>query len=140
MAERGRYKTKQQDIILGCLKKQKSRFLTVNEFMECLRKDGLSVGQTTVYRGLERLADEEKVIKLPADEGGNVRYCFADKEELSKSGKLVCLHCGRFIPLECSKMEDFLKHIYEEHGFELDRQHTILYGCCEHCRKKDPET
>ena len=30
MAERGRYKTKQQEIILDCLKKQKSRFLTVD--------------------------------------------------------------------------------------------------------------
>ena len=139
MAERGRYKTKQQEIILECLKKQKSRFLTVSEFMEYLRNDGLSVGQTTVYRSLERLADEEKVMKLPADEGGNVRYCFADEGELSKSGKLVCLHCGRFIPLECSRMEEFLDHIYKEHGFEPDRQHTILYGCCEGCRKKDSE-
>ena len=30
MSERGRYKTKQQDLILECLKKQKWRFLTVS--------------------------------------------------------------------------------------------------------------
>lgn len=139
MAERGRYKTKQQEFILDCLKRQESRFLTVNEFMECLRKEGLSVSQTTVYRGLERLADEKKVMKLPADDGGNARYCFAEEGELSKSGKLVCQRCGRFIPLECSKLEEFLEHIYEEHGFELDRQHTVLYGCCERCREKKSE-
>ncbi|MBE7722705.1 Fur family transcriptional regulator [Lacrimispora indolis] len=130
MAERGRYRTKQQEIILNCLKKQRSRFLTVDQFMDCLQEEGVQVGQTTVYRVLERLAEEGEVMKLPTEDGSKIRYCYADKEELNKPGKLVCLRCGRFIPLECSKMADFLEHIYEEHGFEMDEQHTVLYGYC----------
>jgi len=59
MAERGRYKTKQQALILECLKKQKFRFLTVSQFMDCLREKGVVVGQTTVYRVLERMVDDE---------------------------------------------------------------------------------
>lgn len=140
MAERGRYKTKQQEIILECLERQKSRFLTIEQFMDCLRKEGFSVGQTTVYRGLERLADEGQVMRLPAEDGAKIRYCYAGEEELSKPGKLVCLQCGRFFPLECSKMDSFLKHIYEEHGFEPDRQNIILYGCCESCKKNGSGT
>ena len=130
MAERGRYRTKQQEIILNCLKKQRSRFLTVDQFMDCLQEEGVQVGQTTVYRVLERLAEEGEVMKLPTEDGSKIRYCYADKEELNKPGKLVCLRCGRFIPLECSKMADFLEHIYEEHGFEMDEKHTVLYGYC----------
>lgn len=135
MAERGRYRTKQQEIILDCLKKQKSRFLTVDQFMDCLRKEGVQVGQTTVYRVLERLAEDGEIMKLPMEDGSKIRYCYADKDELNKPGKLVCMRCGRFIPLECSKMADFLDHIYEEHGFEMDNQHTVLYGYCG-CKKK----
>lgn len=137
MGERGRYKTRQQDVILECLKQQESRFLTVDQFMECLREEGVSVGQTTVYRVLERLTDDGQVMKLPTEDGNKIRYCFAGEEDLSKPGKLVCLRCGRYIPLECSKMDDFLEHIHEEHGFELDRQHTVLYGYCERCKKKE---
>ena len=64
MSERGRYKTKQQDLILECLKKQKWRFLTVSQFMDCLREKGVVVGQTTVYRVLERMVDDGKMMKI----------------------------------------------------------------------------
>ena len=50
------------------------------------------------------------------------RYCFAGEEDWDKLGKLVCMGCGRLIPLECSKMADFLEHIYKEQ----DRKSTRL--------------
>lgn len=136
MAERGRYKTKQQEVLLECLKKQTSRFLTVDQIMNCLAEAQVAVGYTTVYRFLERLAQERKVIKLPTEDGTKMRYCFAAEEALEKTGKLVCLQCGMFIPLECSRLEELLAHISLEHGFELDRQHMILYGYCENCKKR----
>lgn len=133
--ERGRYRTKQQEIILNCLMKQKSRFLTVDQFMECLHEEGVRIGQTTVYRFLERLVCEREAMRLPIEDGSRRQYCYVDKEALGKPGKLVCLMCGRFISLECSKVDDFLKHIYEEHGFEPDGGHLILYGYCDRCKK-----
>ena len=80
MSERGRYKTKQQDLILECLKKQKWRFLTVSQFMDCLREKGVVVGQTTVYRVLERMVDDGKMMKLPMEDGTKVRYCLRVKK------------------------------------------------------------
>ena len=55
MAERVRYRTKQQELIRECLKKHSGRFLTAEQCMDCLKADGLHVGQTTVYRALDRL-------------------------------------------------------------------------------------
>lgn len=133
--ERGRYRTKQQETILECLKRQASRFLTVDQFMDCLRAEGVSVGQTTVYRFLERLAADGAVMKLPAEDGSRIRYCYADRDELHKAGKLVCLKCGRFFPLHCGMMDEFLDHIGSEHGFVPDKQHVILYGYCADCRR-----
>jgi Fur family ferric uptake transcriptional regulator len=104
--------------------------------MDCLREKGVVVGQTTVYRVLERMVDDGKMMKLPMEDGTKVRYCFAGEEDWNKLGKLVCMGCGRLIPLECSKIADFLEHIYKEHGFELDQKHTILYGYCECCKNK----
>ena len=67
MGERGRYRTKQQITILDVLKQQKSWFLTVDQLMDLLRQEGVQVGQTTVYRALERLAEDGKVMKLPME-------------------------------------------------------------------------
>ena len=73
-------------------------------------------------------------MKLASDDGSGSRYCYGDKTQLERTGKLVCLECGRFIPLECSRIDAFLEHIYEDHGFEPDRKHLILYGCCADCK------
>lgn len=139
MAERGRYRTKQQALILACLKEQRARFLTVEQFMDCLREAGVAVGQTTVYRCLERLAEDGEVLKLPASDGSRNRYCYADKEALGGVGKLVCLGCGRFIALHCSRVDAFLDHICSEHDFVPDRQQVILYGYCAACRKAEKQ-
>ena len=40
----GRYRTKRQEIILDCLKKQKSRFLTVDQFADLLRPGDMVAG------------------------------------------------------------------------------------------------
>ena len=128
MAERGRYRTKQQEIILNCLKKQKEAFCTVEQFMEYLHRDGIHVGQTTVYRALERLSEDGVVVKIPSVDGSKAQFRYIGEEISSNVGKLVCLKCGSMIPLECSRLDAFFEHIYEDHGFKLAQSHMILYG------------
>lgn len=48
MAERGRYRTRQQELILDCLREQKDVFLTVDQLMVYLGQKEIQVGQTTV--------------------------------------------------------------------------------------------
>ena len=102
----------------------------------CLLSLMVSGCAKTLEPSMERMVDDGKMIRLPTEDGAKVRYCFVDKEDLNKQGKLVCLGCGRVIPLEFYKMKAFMDHIYEEHGFELDQQHTILYGYCESCKDR----
>ena len=54
MAERVRYRTKQQELIRDCLEKHSDRFVTAEQCMDCLKAEGIHVGQTTVYRALDR--------------------------------------------------------------------------------------
>ena len=74
MAERVRYRTKQQELIRECLKKHSGRFLTAEQCMDCLKADGLHVGQTTVYRALDRLTEQREVIKIPAVDGASAQF------------------------------------------------------------------
>lgn len=135
MAERGRYRTKQQEIILSCLEKQKENFCTVEQFMECLHRDGIHVGQTTVYRALERLTEDGVVVKIPSVDGSKAQFRYIGEEISCHVGKLVCLKCGSMIPLECTRMDAFFKHIHEDHKFQLDHQHLVLYGHCGQCQR-----
>ena len=135
MAERGRYRTRQQEIIVSCLKKQKEIFCTVEEFMERLKSDGIHVGQTTVYRALERLCEDGLVVKIPSVDGSKAQFRYIGEEINRNVGKLVCLKCGSMIPLECSRLDEFYRHIHDDHGFKLDQKHRVLYGYCSSCQQ-----
>ncbi len=136
MSEKGRYSTKQQKIILDCLKQQKDVFCTVEEFMEYFHIKGIHVGRTTVYRGLERLQKAGSVLKIPSVEGAPAQYRLIEEEEGKNYGKLLCMKCGKTVPLQCGCIDDFVGHILAEHCFELDQEHTILFGYCEQCRER----
>lgn len=136
MRERGRYRTRQQETILECLKKHRETFSTVDQFMECLRQEGIQVGQTTLYRALDRMTEDGLVLKIPSVDGSKAQYRYVGDAECSHPGKLVCLKCGRIIPLECGQLQVFERHIYEDHHFKLDRRQLVFYGCCAHCSEQ----
>ncbi len=134
MAERGRYRTKQQQQILDGLKMQDA-FLTVEQLIDYLHGQGLQVGQTTVYRALDRLTQDGLVIKIPSVNGSKAQYRYLGEESHSEPGKLVCLNCGHVLPLKCDMLDSFAAHIRAAHGFSLAGQYLILYGYCDECRE-----
>ena len=117
MAERGRYRTRQQELILDCLREQKDVFLTVDQLMVYLGQKEIQVGQTTVYRTLDRLTGDGVVIRIPSVNGSKAQYRYLGEDETSEPGKMICLRCGRIVPLECSHLKEFSRHIRQEHGF-----------------------
>ncbi|MCD7866615.1 MAG: transcriptional repressor [Clostridiales bacterium] len=122
---------------MRCLKKQEGTFLSVEHCMELLHSDGIHIGQTTVYRTLERLTQDETVVKIPSVDGAPALYCYVGEAAEAGQGKLVCLKCGSSYPMHCGCMDSFSRHIQEEHFFTLDQQHTILYGYCKNCMRED---
>lgn len=132
---RGNYRTKQQKDILQCLEKYKNCFKSIEDLMQDLRNEDLHVGQTTMYRALERFSLEGSVLKIPSVAGQPARYCYIGKNNTDRYGRLVCLECGEVIPLKCGCMSEFAEHVLSDHHFQLDEQNTIFYAYCEECRK-----
>lgn len=87
MAERGRYRTRQQELILDCLREQKDVFLTVDQLMVYLGQKEIQVGQTTVYRTLDRLTGDGVVIRIPSVNGSKAQYRYLGEDETSEPGK-----------------------------------------------------
>ena len=129
--KRGRYTTRQQESVLAHMRAHEGVSLTVDEIHSGLAAHGVSVGRTTVYRALERLSADGRLINVPATDGGPARYCLMEE---GSGTCLVCLGCYHVYPLDCEDLESFVRHVKEDHDFTVLPRRTVLYGYCPRCQ------
>lgn len=135
-----KYKTRQSEILLACLKENSSRALRVDDIIDILKTKGESVGTTTVYRHIDYLVKQGFVRKFAAeDKTGALFQYIHDPAECNEHFHLRCSECGELIHLSCDFMKEMDEHIFEHHGFRVDNSKTVLYGICKNCieRKAD---
>lgn len=107
-------------------------FRSAQELHDLLRKEGASVGLTTVYRHVQALADSGEVDVLRHEDGEAVYRACAS---LTHHHHLVCRSCGRSIEIEGPAVERWTSQIADKHGF-TDVQHTLeIFGTCQICAK-----
>ncbi len=129
------YKTKQRDLILDVLKKEGSRHLTVEEVTLLLHRNGTTVGKSTVYRYLEKLAQENVVKKYTVDGERSVCYQYLHSHKAcSNHYHLKCEKCGKLIHMECETVDRLAEHIFEHHNFRLNAAKCVFYGICDDCK------
>lgn len=133
---RSKYNTKQGELILSCLKKHREEHVTADKVLEYLKVQGASVGQTTVYRNLDKLVREGIVIKYAGakDQGACYQY-IEDPESCATHYHLICADCGRMIHLQCEYLDNITAHLLEHHQFSMDKFKTVIYGLCRQCEK-----
>ena len=137
MNDRSGYHTRQREMILKCLKEHKAEHVTVDSLMAFLKDEGASVGQTTVYRNLDKLMREGVVVKYAGMEGQAACYQYADcGGEPGAHYHLICVDCGQMIHLQCDYLDEMTAHLLEHHQFGIDRFKTVIYGLCKKCAAK----
>ena len=124
------YNTKQKDIILDIIKKQKHEF-TIKDIYEQVKDQ---TGLTTIYRLVDKLVNENKLTKTISKD--NITY-YQYLEECNHANHfyLKCDNCGDMIHIDCDCIEDLTKHIFKEHKFNLSHDHIIINGLCNKCSK-----
>ncbi len=133
---RSKYNTRQREILLEYLKSVSGSHVTAGDVCAYLKEHGAAIGQATVYRRLESLVDEGLVNKYIID--ANSPACFEYVEKDSHIAGNICFHCkcekcGKLIHLHCDELSGVMKHLYEDHQFNLDPKRTVFYGLCETC-------
>ena len=136
MDSRSTYKTKQRESLLAYLETRPGAHITVGDVCAHFRAQGSAIGQSTVYRQLERLVDEGLVNKYVID--GSSPACFEYVGPDSHADAEVCFHCkcekcGKLIHLHCDELESIGAHLLSHHGFRLNPMRTVFYGLCEDC-------
>lgn len=134
---RSKYKTKLKQNILNYLIQNKHVSVSARDIYEHLLSGGEQVNLSTVYRNLDRLVIDKKVLKYISEDGKTASYIWADDhKECCEHLHLQCINCGKIIHLDCDCSADFIKQIVIKHDFELTSDNAVLYGECGNCRKK----
>ena len=136
MTENRSYNTRARKHILEFLQNNSSTTVSVSDILEYLGSMGISVNFTTVYRYLNKLDLERRVIKITEESGKAVYQFVGHKNSCSEHIHIKCTHCGKLEHIECDFMEHIRTHLYEDHGFTLKCDGSILYGTCAACKNK----
>ena len=104
------------------------------ELTEQLHAQGQTIGLTTVYRQLERLAQQGLVHKAVTDQGAYYQYCGHDE---GSCFLLKCEKCGAIRHLDCAHLGELYQHLEKEHHFRIDPRRTLFYGLCDACSKEE---
>ncbi|MDR0624286.1 MAG: transcriptional repressor [Treponema sp.] len=132
------YATRQGKRILDYLESLGGRHVTVYEAARFFAGEGEGIGQTTIYRHLEKLTEEGKLRKYILNDGKSACYQYVDDgAECREHFHLKCEKCGTLIHLECDVLKKIRRHIFKEHRFRINALKTVFYGRCEHCLDGD---
>jgi Fur family ferric uptake transcriptional regulator len=128
------YHTRQEEGILTYLKSLGGAHVTVGEVSRHFAGQGQRIGQTTVYRRLERLAAEGVLRKYPLGDGKSACYQYVDNGAACREHfHLVCESCGVLIHADCELLDTLQTHLLREHDFQVNTLKTVFYGTCEAC-------
>ena len=138
MTENRSYNTKARKYILDFLQSNSDITVAVSDILEYLADRGISVNFTTVYRFLNKLSAEHKVIKISDESGQRAVYqVVGHKNACNEHIHIKCTHCGKWEHIECDFMQHIRTHLDEGHGFTLKCDGSILYGICADCKNKN---
>ena len=91
MARSDGYNTKTRQLILDYLIRNRQHAVSASNILEHLEAEGASPNPTTVYRYLDKLAGEQRVMKYVADKGEKAVFQYVDEGR----------HCREHLHLKC---------------------------------------
>lgn len=123
-----RRSTRQRAAVKGILG-ELEEFRTAQQLHDQLRRQGDSIGLTTVYRTLQALADSGDVdVIRTADGEAAYRRCSTGHHH-----HLVCRSCGRAVEVSGPAVEHWANAIAAEHGFREVSHDLEIFGTCSNC-------
>ena len=125
------YKTKQKDIVLNIIKKEKKEF-TIKDIYNSLNK---TIGLTTIYRLVDKLVNDNRLNKYIGKD--NITY-YQYLEECKEDNHfyLKCNKCGTLIHIDCDCIKELTNHILDKHNFKPIKENFIINGICNKCSKE----
>lgn len=126
---RGFRMTQQRHTILHILK-QSGGHLSPAQVYQQARQSVPGMTETTVYRTLEFLAENDIIASANAG-GGHLAYELAQNDH----HHLVCRTCGQEVEIEQSRLQPLLADLEAATGFQSIGSHITFFGLCPECKR-----
>lgn len=134
-----KYHTRQMESILNCIRENADAYITIQTLSERLQKMGSKVGLTTIYRNLDKLEQENRIIKVHIEGESGTCYRYLPEEAESSLFCMKCESCGCVINISCSELWHLYEHVSAEHRICINPRKTMFYGSCSKCSQKNQE-
>ncbi|MCR5586619.1 MAG: transcriptional repressor [Lachnospiraceae bacterium] len=129
------YKTKTRMMIIEFLKENSDKCFTANDIYLNLTQNGQSINRSTVYRNIEKLCNEGKLVKYKeADSVATVYQYSEGHDHCDRHMHAQCSECGKIFHLESEFVEEFENKIQSCYGIDVDCSKTIIVGKCDDCK------
>jgi Fur family ferric uptake transcriptional regulator len=110
---------------------EKNKPLTAANIFSKLKKSNPKLRLSTVYRNLNKFAENNLVSKIEIKIDNKESYF--ELLQGNHHHHLICLKCGKIIPLKCP-LEDYEEQISEQTKYNIIEHHLKLYGLCPDCK------
>jgi Fur family ferric uptake transcriptional regulator len=135
---RNEYKTKPRNAIIEYMQEKADTRFTARDILNAVNAAGCNLDRSTVYRNLERLSLEGKLVKYKETDINAACYQYSGEHgSCHEHMHAQCMECGRIFHLENDVIKSAAKKIKEEYGLEVDYGKTVINGICDDCRAKN---
>ena len=107
------------------------RHFTADDVYEEVKKEYPGLGQATVFRNLNKMAEEGILLRIEVPGGAREYELMAPKHYHAK-----CMKCGKLFDVEMDYMPNLEKKVKDAHGFQFSGHDIIFTGLCSSCIKK----
>jgi Fur family ferric uptake transcriptional regulator len=109
----------------------------IDELVHDMRARGIETSRATVYRVLP-LLKQAGIIQSTVKTGDRCRYEAAAGSQ--HHDHMVCTSCGKIVAFQFEAFEMLQREVASKHGFRLTGHSHELFGLCEDCQNKSPES
>ena len=137
MARSDGYNTKTRQLILDYLINNRQHAVSASNILEHLEEQGASPNPTTVYRYLDKLAGEQRIMKYVADKGEKAVFQYVDEGRHCREHlHLKCVQCGRIYHLDCHFMDEVRAHLMQSMALLCSARAAFCMVCAATAPKK----
>ena len=104
---------------------------TADEIYDCLHDNYPSISKATVYRILNRMADEGEILHLHIPDG-------PDKFDttVSEHHHIKCTSCGKLCDIDLPEFQSICSKIENSCGYSVTGCRLFFDGICPECNKR----
>jgi Fe2+ or Zn2+ uptake regulation protein len=127
-----RRRTKQRDLVSNAIHAldhptARETYAYIMTTADSALKESISVG--TIYRNLQVLEQDGKIISVPAENQGAVRY----DNRLDAHYHLLCENCGRIVDVPFAYDHKLDSEAGRQSGCKIESHSLLFKGVCKNC-------